>query len=119
MIVALSLLTSIVYFYAILHKRGLSCFGKYIQPILVLLPINILEDFTKPLSLSFRLSGNISTDELVVVVLTSLVPLIVLIPMMFLGLFTSVIQALILATLTATYIGESMGGHHFSIQLGT
>jgi F-type H+-transporting ATPase subunit a len=78
----------------------------------VLLPINILEDFTKPLSLSFRLFGNISTDKLVVVIFTSLVPRIVPIPMMFLGLFTSVIQALILATLAGTYIGESMEGHH-------
>lgn len=35
----------------------------------ILLPINILEDFTKPLSLSFRLFGNILADELVVAVL--------------------------------------------------
>jgi F0F1-type ATP synthase membrane subunit a len=34
----------------------------------ILIPINLLEDFTKPLSLSFRLFGNILTvtDELVV-----------------------------------------------------
>jgi hypothetical protein len=31
---------------------------------------------------------------------------------MFLGLFTSGIQALIFATLAAAYIGESMEGHH-------
>jgi F-type H+-transporting ATPase subunit a len=31
---------------------------------------------------------------------------------MFLGLFTSGIQALIFATLNAAYIGESMEGHH-------
>ena len=110
--VALSLLTSVAYFYAGLHKKGLSYFGKYIQPTPVLLPINILEDFTKPLSLSFRLFGNILADELVVAVLVSLVPLVVPIPMMFLGLFTSAIQALIFATLAAAYIGESMEGHH-------
>jgi F-type H+-transporting ATPase subunit a len=91
-------------------KRGLSYFSKYIQLTPVLLPINILEDFT--LSFSFRLFGNILADELVVVVVISLVPLVVPIPMMFLGLFTSAIQALILATLTAAYIGESMEGHH-------
>ncbi|CAN6548886.1 unnamed protein product [Malus baccata var. baccata] len=51
--VALALLTSIVYFYASLTKKGLGYFGKYIQPTPILLPINILEDFTKPLSLSF------------------------------------------------------------------
>jgi len=110
--VALALLTSVAYFYAGLQKRGISYFGKYIQPTPILLPINILEDFTKPLSLSFRLFGNILADELVVAVLISLVPLVVPIPMMFLGLFTSGIQALIFATLAAAYIGESMEGHH-------
>uniref|UniRef100_A0AB39U2C2 ATP synthase subunit a, chloroplastic n=1 Tax=Ophioglossum hongii TaxID=3238578 RepID=A0AB39U2C2_9MONI len=110
--VALALLTSVAYFYAGLRKKGLSYFGKYIQPTPVLLPINILEDFTKPLSLSFRLFGNILADELVVSVLTLLVPLVVPIPMMLLGLFTSAIQALIFATLAAAYTGESMEGHH-------
>ena len=52
-IVALALLTSVSYFYASLSKRSLGYFGKYIQPTPILLPINILEDFTKPLSLSF------------------------------------------------------------------
>nr|YP_009667880.1 ATP synthase CF0 subunit IV [Radula japonica]QCW58656.1 ATP synthase CF0 subunit IV [Radula japonica] len=110
--VALALLTSIAYFYAGLNKKGLNYFSKYIQPTPILLPINILEDFTKPLSLSFRLFGNILADELVVAVLISLVPLVIPIPMMFLGLFTSGIQALIFATLAAAYIGESMEDHH-------
>lgn len=110
--VASALLTSVAYFYAGPHKRGLSYFGKYIQPTPVLLPINILEDFTKPLSLSFRLFGNILADELVVAVFVSSVPLFVPVPMMVLGLFTSGIQALIFATLAAAYIGESMEGHH-------
>nr|YP_009548479.1 ATP synthase CF0 subunit IV [Tryonia myriophylla]AYW15300.1 ATP synthase CF0 subunit IV [Tryonia myriophylla] len=110
--VALALLTSVAHFYAGLHKRGFSYSGKYIQPTPVLLPINILEDSTKPLSLSFRLFGNILADELVVAVLVSLVPLIVPVPTMPLGLFTSAIQALISATLAAAYIGESTEGHH-------
>nr|YP_011031870.1 ATP synthase CF0 subunit IV [Huperzia selago]WRB00980.1 ATP synthase CF0 subunit IV [Huperzia serrata f. longipetiolata]WRB01068.1 ATP synthase CF0 subunit IV [Huperzia selago] len=110
--VALALLTSVAYFYAGLQKKGLSYFGKYIRPTPVLLPINILEDFTKPLSLSFRLFGNILADELVVAAPVSPVPLVVPIPMMFLGLFTSAIQALIFATLAAAHIGESIEGHH-------
>lgn len=110
--VALALLTSVAYFYAGLTKKGLGYFSKYIQPTPILLPINILEDFTKPLSLSFRLFGNILADELVVVVLVSLVPLVIPIPVMFLGLFTSGIQALIFATLAAAYIGESLEVHH-------
>nr|UXR11997.1 ATP synthase CF0 subunit IV [Christisonia kwangtungensis] len=110
--VALALLTSLAYLYAGIKKKGLNYFGKYIKPTPILLPINILEDFTKPLSLSFRLFGNILADELIVVVLVSLVPSVIPIPVMFLGLFTSGIQALIFATLAAAYIGESTESHH-------
>jgi F-type H+-transporting ATPase subunit a len=109
--VALALLTSLAYFYAGFRKRGLGYLAKYIEPTPILLPINILEDFTKPLSLSFRLFGNILADELVVGVLVLLVPFIVPIPVMLLGLFTSAIQALVFATLAAVYIGEAIEGH--------
>jgi F-type H+-transporting ATPase subunit a len=106
--VALALLTSLAYFYAGISKRGLKYFARYIEPTPLLLPINILEEFTKPLSLSFRLFGNILADELVVAVLVFLVPLFIPLPVMALGLFTSAIQALIFATLAGAYIGEAI-----------
>jgi F-type H+-transporting ATPase subunit a len=109
--VALALLVSLAYFYAGFSKKGLGYFAKYIQPTPILLPIAILEDFTKPLSLSFRLFGNILADELVVAVLVLLVPLFVPLPVMLLGLFTSAIQALVFATLAAAYIHEALEGH--------
>ena len=106
--VALAFLTSFAYFYAGLSKKGLGYFANYIQPIPILLPIKILEDFTKPLSLSFRLFGNILADELVVGVLVFLVPLLVPLPLMALGLFTSAIHALVFATLAGAYIHEAI-----------
>lgn len=106
--VALALLTSLAYFYAGLSKKGLGYFKRYIQPIPILLPINILEDFTKPLSLSFRLFGNVLADELTVSVLTSLVPLVIPLPIMLLGIFAGSIQALIFSTLAAAYIAEAL-----------
>ncbi len=109
--VALALLTSLAYFYAGFSKKGLGYFANYIEPIPILLPIKILEDFTKPLSLSFRLFGNILADELVVAVLVFLVPLFVPLPLMALGLFTSAIQALVFATLAGAYIHEAIEGY--------
>ena len=109
---ALALLTSIAYFYAGIRKKGLGYFARYIEPAAFLLPINVLEDFTKPLSLTFRLFGNILADELVVGVLLSLVPLFVPVPIILLGLFTSAIQALVFATLAGAYIGEALEDHH-------
>jgi F-type H+-transporting ATPase subunit a len=110
--IALALLTSLAYFYAGFSKKGLGYFGNYVQPVAFMLPFKIIEDFTKPLSLSFRLFGNILADELVVGVLVLLVPLFIPLPVMALGLFTSAIQALIFATLAAAYIGEAMEDHH-------
>lgn len=110
--VALALLTSISYFYAGISKKGLGYFKRYVSPAVFLLPINVLEDFSKPLSLSFRLFGNILADELVVGVLVALVPLIIPIPVMLLGVFTSAIQALVFATLAGAYIGEAVEDHH-------
>jgi F-type H+-transporting ATPase subunit a len=106
--VALSLLVSVFYFFGGLRKKGLGYFKRYIQPTPILLPINILEDFTKPLSLSFRLFGNILADELTITVLTILVPLIIPLPIMGLGLFAGSVQALIFATLASAYIAEAI-----------
>jgi len=106
--VSLALLTSFAYFYAGLSKKGLGYFKRYIEPIPLLLPLNILEDFTKPLSLSFRLFGNVLADELTVTVLTSLVPLIIPLPIMLLGIFAGSVQALIFSTLAAAYIAEAL-----------
>lgn len=109
--VAFALLTSLAYFYAGISKKGLGYFADYAQPSPIMVPFRAIEDFTRPLSLSFRLFGNILADELAVGVLVLLVPLIIPLPLMILGLFTSAIQALIFATLAASYIGEAMEGH--------
>jgi len=102
----LAILTSITYFGAGFKIKGIGYFGRYIKPSVFLLPINIIEDFTKPLSLNFRLFGNIVADELTVSVLCSLVPILIPVPIMVLGLFASSIQALIFSTLAAAYIAE-------------
>jgi F-type H+-transporting ATPase subunit a len=106
--VALALLTSVSYFYAGFKGKGLEFFTRYISPSPVFLPINILEDFSKPLSLSFRLFGNVVADEIVVSVLCLLVPLFVPLPVMVLGIFASSVQALVFSTLAASYIAESI-----------
>jgi F0F1-type ATP synthase membrane subunit a len=50
---------------------------KCFRPVAYLVPLNLLEEFSKPLSLSFRLLGNILADELTLAVLYGLVPIAV------------------------------------------
>ena len=92
----------------VLEKKGLGYFKRYLEPTPILLPINILEDFTKPLSLSFRLFGNVLADELTISVLVLLVPLFIPLPIMALGIFAGSVQALIFSTLAAAYIHEAL-----------
>merc|ERR1712036_123094 len=104
--VAISLLTSLSYFYAGFKAKGLGFFARYISPTPIFLPLNILEDFSKPLSLSFRLFGNVLADEIVVSVLSILLPFFVPLPVMVLGLFSGSVQALVFATLNVAYLSE-------------
>ena len=76
----LALATSHAYFYAGFQTRSFGYLERYVSPVAYLLPINLLEDFSKPLSLEsehFRLLGNIMADELTIAVLSSLVAFIV------------------------------------------
>lgn len=89
---SLALLTSISYFYAGLNLKGNNYLIRYVSPIPLFLPINILEDFTKPVSLGFRLFGNILADEIIVGVLLLIYPYFLPIPLMLNGVFGATIQ---------------------------
>lgn len=95
-------------FFTGLVEFRLTFVTKYLRPVAFLLPLNILEEFSKPLSLSFRLLGNILADELTLSVLYTLVPFGIPVPVFLLGLFTSGIQALVFATLAGAYLMETL-----------
>ena len=78
----------------------------------LMLLIELIAHAARVLSLSLRLCGNIFGEELVIVILASLVPFIVPLPMMFLGLLTATLQALIFAILTMVYLGGAVAVEH-------
>jgi F-type H+-transporting ATPase subunit a len=107
---ALVVFMSVIYFGV--KERGVDYFKHFVQPIPVMLPMNIIEQFTRPLSLSLRLFGNVYGEEMVVAGLFSLVPLILPLPMMFLGLLFGFIQAFVFTLLASIYISEATETHH-------
>jgi F-type H+-transporting ATPase subunit a len=82
----------------------------FIAPIM--LPIEIISHFSRVLSLSLRLFGNIFGEELVILILFSIVPFVVPLPMMFLGIITSTLQAFIFVMLTMIYLGGAVASEH-------
>ena len=76
-------------------------------------PIEVISHVSRVLSLSVRLFGNIFGEELVILILFSIVPFVVPLPMMFLGIITSVLQAFIFVMLTMIYLqGAVVVDHH-------
>lgn len=103
-------LACIVFFavpYFGIRSRGVKGYLKhYLEPTPFLLPIEILSDFTRTLTLTIRLFGNVMSEALVVSVLLLLAGLLVPVPIMLLGVLTAILQAYIFAILTIVYLSS-------------
>jgi F-type H+-transporting ATPase subunit a len=82
----------------------------FIAPIM--LPIEIISHISRVLSLSLRLFGNIFGEDLVILILFSIIPFLVPLPMMFLGIITATLQAFIFVLLTTIYLGGAVATEH-------
>ena len=91
------------------RARGLRGYLRhYLEPSPILLPLEIITEFSRTLALAVRLFGNIMSEELVIAVLLSLAGLLVPIPIMMLAVLTSVVQAYIFAVLTVVYLSAAV-----------
>jgi F-type H+-transporting ATPase subunit a len=78
----------------------------------LMLVIESISHLSRVLSLSLRLFGNIFGEELVIMILASIVPFFVPLPMMALGLLTGTLQAVIFMILTMAYLGGAVASEH-------
>ena len=99
-----------IHYYGV-KEKGLGYFKHFIEPYPFLLPLNIIEELTKPLSLSLRLFGNMFGEKMVGMTLFGLMPLILPLPAYFLGLLFGSIQAFVFTLLAAVYISTSTANH--------
>lgn len=100
------------------HWQGIKSQGlfKYIKhfagpiPALapLLLPIEIISHFSRVLSLSVRLFGNIFAEELLILIVASIIPFIFPMPFMAIAIFTAIIQAFVFVLLACIYIAGAV-----------
>jgi F-type H+-transporting ATPase subunit a len=76
------------------------------------LPIEVISHSARVMSLSLRLFGNIFGEELVIIILFSIVPFLAPLPMMFLGLVTGGLQAFIFVLLSIIYLQGAVAVEH-------
>ncbi len=104
----------VVNFVAIKHAGPVRYFKHFFEPYAILFPLKLVEEITKPLTLSLRLFGNVFTGALVFALLSGLF-VHVLWPV-FIGdiiwlpfdLFIFLIQAFIFALLTVIYYQQAL-----------
>ncbi len=116
---ALGISSFLYYNYQGFRVQGFMGYLKHFMgPVALIAPlmfvIELVSHFARPFSLSVRLFGNIYAEELVINTLNSAIfPFLVSIPVMFLGLFASTLQAFIFMLLSMVYIGGAVEeGHH-------
>ncbi len=98
-------------FFGISKQGILGYLQQYLKPTPIMLPFNIIGEFSRTIALAVRLFGNVMSEGLVVGILLGLVPLFIPILMQLLGLLTGLIQAYIFAILAVVYIASGTHAH--------
>ena len=106
---ALALCSSFIVWGMGIKVKGLSYFNHFLQPYKAMLVLNIFEEIAKPITLAFRLFGNIVAGEILLEILYNL-PWFVPVPWVWIAfsLFIGIIQAFIFTVLTANYLGMAL-----------
>ena len=87
-------------------------FGNFLKPHFLFLPINLVEEIAKPVTLSARLFGNILAGEILIVILTKLVPYFIPSIWLAFSVFVGIIQAGIFTMMSMTYLANALQDNH-------
>ncbi len=93
-----------------IRERGFGSYMKtFIMPIAVMLPLNLLEQVIRPVSLALRLYGNMYGEEMVTEQLYEILPIGAPLIMNALSLIFCFIQAMVFTMLLSIYVSEAVG----------
>lgn len=109
---ALALFVVVVVQFVGVFNKGLGYFSHFIQPNFVMLPINLVDELAKPITLSFRLFGNIIAGEILMVILYKLIPLFLPSIWLAFSLFVGLVQASIFSILSICYMRSAFSEDH-------
>lgn len=110
--VALALLVFVLTHVFGVAAHGMKYFKHFMGPLWwlapLMIPIEIVSHIARPVSLSMRLLGNITADHKVSAVFFGLIPFLVPVPFLVMGVFVSVVQAVVFSLLSTIYISTAI-----------
>ncbi|MDY3974637.1 F0F1 ATP synthase subunit A [uncultured Veillonella sp.] len=95
-----------------LRVKGVGYLKHFFQPFVVFVIFHLMEEISKPVTLSFRLFGNIIAGEIVLELLNSLAPYLTPIIWLVFSLFVGIVQAFVFTILTTAYLGMAVADEH-------
>lgn len=94
------------------RAHGVKYFKHFLGPWLplapLMLPIEVVSHIARPVSLSMRLLGNITADHKVAAVFFGVIPFLVPVPFLLMGVFVSLVQAVVFSLLSTIYISTAI-----------
>ncbi len=119
--VTLSMALPVFFFYNFegIRIRGIKYFKHFVEPLFMaplMLPIHLIGELVRPVSLSVRLFGNLTGEDLVIALLVIMTPFLfgfipvpIHLVMVLMALLFSTIQATIFTLLSTIYLSEAIG----------
>ena len=95
--------------YGITQRGLLGYLRQYLEPTFLMLPLNVLGEFSRTLALAVRLYGNVMGGAVVTGILLSIAPFIFPMIMQLFELLIGFIQAYIFSVLAMVYIASALG----------
>jgi F-type H+-transporting ATPase subunit a len=93
--------------YGVREQGVLDYLRTYAEPTVIMLPFNIISEFSRTLALAVRLFGNMMSGAMIVGILVTITPFFFPLLMTALGLLTGMVQAYIFFILAAVYIAAA------------
>lgn len=104
---SLGVMGFVIAHWAGIRAKGFKTYIKaYFEPMFFMMPLNLIGELAKVVSISFRLFGNIMGGSIIILVVSYLTYSVLLPPFLnaFFGLFVGTIQAFVFTMLTVVYI---------------
>jgi len=99
-----------------IKQHGIKYVKHFLGPVWWLAPfmffVEIIGHLSRPLSLSFRLFGNMNGHELILIIFFTLAPFLVPLPMMLMGVLIAFLQSFVFMLLATIYIQGSLEESH-------
>jgi F-type H+-transporting ATPase subunit a len=96
-------------FYGIQERGWGGYLRSYLEPTIIMLPFNIISEFSRTLALAVRLFGNMMSGTMILGILLIVTPFLFPVVMSALGLLTGMVQAYIFSVLALVYIAAAIG----------